>query len=85
MCEEIHSRVEPGPLLHQYHRSLEDIDSVMAKCCRKLLEPNPSLRMSARKAENTLAPVVAAELAAQNERSRIEIISVVIAKKARLE
>ncbi|KAF2275503.1 kinase-like protein [Westerdykella ornata] len=53
--EVTHGRIEPGPVLDYYHKTLDDRGSVMAECCKDMLNPDPDARISAREAANALA------------------------------
>jgi serine/threonine protein kinase len=54
-------RIEVRLLLDTYHQRLDSTGSVMAKCCKKMLHPDPTLRMPAKDAAKALEPVLAAE------------------------
>jgi serine/threonine protein kinase len=53
--EVTYQRVEVGSMLEGYHRNLDAIQSVMAKCCKSMLDANPAMRMPARDAVEALA------------------------------
>lgn len=56
-------RVEFGSMLKGYHRKLDAIGSVMAECCKSMLDANPTLRMPAKDAVEALrsASIIADE------------------------
>jgi serine/threonine protein kinase len=54
-------RVEAGAMLESYKLKLETIGSVMAKCCKSMLDANPTLRMPAKDAAEALRSAFATE------------------------
>lgn len=50
-------RVEVGSMLEEYHRKLDEIGSVIAKCCKNMLSADPTLRMTAKDAMEALGLV----------------------------
>jgi serine/threonine protein kinase len=51
-------RVERGSMLEGYHRKLDAIGSVMAKCCKSMLAADPTLRMPAKDAAEALRSAI---------------------------